>query len=190
MGENGRVATMRKSAVGGISNGPGAASRPRPMWRYGTLTGLVWACSTEEDTATLARELAGIVRLGDTVLLDGPIGSGKSVFVRAALEALGVSGPITSPTFTLVNIYDAQLGPILHVDAYRLDSPKDYPALGLEEYEEEALIFVEWGNKVPDPPFGALHVSIELTGPDQAMRWIHIASEDPAWSSRLEPLEG
>jgi tRNA threonylcarbamoyladenosine biosynthesis protein TsaE len=99
------------------------------------------AAETEEAGAELARRL----KPGDVVLIAGDLGSGKTTFVRGACRALGVTDPVTSPTFTIGQVYRGGDLEVAHLDLYRLDSlaPED-PGV-LEDYlTPERVGFVEW----------------------------------------------
>jgi tRNA threonylcarbamoyladenosine biosynthesis protein TsaE len=101
--------------------------------------------SSAAETERVAADLAGRLRPGDVVLVSGELGSGKTTFVRGAARALGVSGPVTSPTFTIGQVYAGQDVEVAHLDLYRLASlaPED-PAL-LDDYVTPARVaFVEW----------------------------------------------
>jgi tRNA threonylcarbamoyladenosine biosynthesis protein TsaE len=90
------------------------------------------------------RRLGRVLRAGDLVLLEGPLGAGKTTFVRAVAEALGVIDPVRSPSFAIANIYAGPL-PVQHLDLYRLDEVADEDALALEEYgRADAVTLVEW----------------------------------------------
>jgi tRNA threonylcarbamoyladenosine biosynthesis protein TsaE len=92
----------------------------------------------------VGRRLASALREGDLVLLYGPLGAGKTTLIRVVAEALDVTDPVRSPSFTLANIYAGSLV-IQHLDLYRLDEIGDDDALALEEYvSEEAVTLVEW----------------------------------------------
>src|SRR3954453_12691183 len=97
-----------------------------------------------ERTEELGAELARTLRPGDVVLVEGEMGAGKTTFVRGAARALGVTGPVTSPTFTLGNPYAGEV-PIAHLDLHRLDTlAGEDPGL-LDDYVDPATIaFVEW----------------------------------------------
>jgi tRNA threonylcarbamoyladenosine biosynthesis protein TsaE len=92
-----------------------------------------------------AAELAAQLRPGDLVLVRGEMGAGKTTFVRGAARALGVTGPVTSPTFTIGQLYEAPGGPIAHLDLHRLTSLDDEdPALLADYLLPGAIAFVEW----------------------------------------------
>jgi tRNA threonylcarbamoyladenosine biosynthesis protein TsaE len=92
----------------------------------------------------IGRRLAGALRGGDLVLLYGPLGAGKTTLVRVVAEALDVTDPVRSPSFTLANIYSGRLL-VQHLDLYRLDEIGDDDALALEEYVGgDAVTLVEW----------------------------------------------
>lgn len=98
-----------------------------------------------EETAVLAAELARELRPGDVVLVSGDLGAGKSTFVRGALRGLGVTGPVTSPTFTVARRYHAGGRDFSHLDLYRLgDLAAEDPALLEDEVSGQRIAFVEW----------------------------------------------
>ena len=102
--------------------------------------------NTPQETERAAAELATRLGPGDVVLVSGELGAGKTTFVRGAARALGASGPITSPTYTVGQVYAAGDGrEIAHLDLYRLDSlePED-PALIDDYLTPERIGFVEW----------------------------------------------
>lgn len=99
---------------------------------------------TSEETAALAAELARALRPGDVVLLEGEMGAGKTTFVRAAAQALGIDVPITSPTFTLAHRYEGD-PPVAHLDLHRLDSLEgEDPAFLADYVGPDSVAFVEW----------------------------------------------
>lgn len=105
------------------------------------------------DTVLMcARRLGRAVRAGDLVLLEGPLGAGKTTFARAVAQELGVTDPVRSPSFTIANIYSGRLI-VQHLDLYRLDELADEDALALVEYvRADAVTMVEW----PDAGEGIL----------------------------------
>jgi tRNA threonylcarbamoyladenosine biosynthesis protein TsaE len=130
--------------------------------------------TSPEETEALAAELAARLKPGDVVLVAGELGSGKTTFVRGACRALGVTDPVTSPTFTIGQLY-AGTPEVAHVDLYRLESIKaEDPAL-LDDYlTPERIGFVEWpGAAEPTLERVKAHVRIEHRGGDR--RVIEIA---------------
>src|SRR4051794_32527325 len=101
--------------------------------------------SSPEATEAAAADLAARLAPGDVVLVRGEMGAGKTTFVRGACHALGVAGPVTSPTFTIGNLYAAGGRRIAHLDLHRLDTlAGEDPAL-LDDYVDPGTIaFVEW----------------------------------------------
>jgi tRNA threonylcarbamoyladenosine biosynthesis protein TsaE len=96
------------------------------------------------ETEAIAAELARVLRPGDVVLVSGDLGAGKTTFVRGACRALGVTAPVTSPTFTLARRYDGAV-PISHLDLYRLgDLAGEDPALLAGELASDRIAFIEW----------------------------------------------
>ena len=95
-------------------------------------------------TARLAAVLARVLRKGDVIALEGPLGAGKTAFVRALIAALGGEEEVPSPTFTLVQTYDLPPAPIWHFDLYRLAKPADAYELGVEEAFAEGISLIEW----------------------------------------------
>ena len=123
-----------------------------------------------QDTVALGRRLARGLRAGDVVLLEGPLGAGKSALVRAMLRALtGEAGlEVPSPTFTLVQSYETPIGVVQHFDLWRLEGPAGVRDLGWEEAE---VAFVEWPDRLGTlRPGDALVVALEYAGEGRLAR--------------------
>lgn len=130
--------------------------------------------------ARVADQLASAT--GGVIYLQGPLGAGKTSFARALLRALGVTGAVRSPTFTLMEVYETPAARVLHLDLYRLSGPGDLYGLGLDEYPtEDWWWLVEWperGVGVLPAPWLELRLSIAGTGRAATLR-----SRDPTPSA-------
>ena len=120
------------------------------------------ALADADATIRLGARLAGLLGAGDALLLEGPIGAGKTLLARALIQArlaqAGRTEDVPSPTFTLVQVYDAAGLEIWHADLYRLTHPDEAVELGLEDAFREALCIVEWPDRL-----GALRPARALT---------------------------
>ena len=137
-----------------------------------------WPVETTTDspeaTRALAAALATLCRAGDVVLLVGDLGAGKTVFAQGFAASLGVTGPVTSPTFALVRHYrcgpDRPVRTLIHADVYRTGSVAEVADLALAELvEEEAVAVVEWGD-VAAPALGESALEVTLVVTDAAAR--------------------
>src|SRR3954468_22418685 len=118
-------------------------------------------------TSRLGRALADALFPGAVIALIGPLGAGKTHLVKAIAEGLGIANPavVNSPTFVLIQEYDARL-PIYHFDAYRLPDPTSFGELGVQEYfAGTGVCLVEWADRVPESlPAERLDVGISIIG--------------------------
>lgn len=134
------------------------------------------ALATASETEALARRIAPHLGPGDTLLLEGPIGAGKTHFARAIikarLQASGSDEDVPSPTFTLVQTYEAQGVEIWHADLYRLSEAGEIVELGLEDAFGSAICLVEWPDRLPACPEGAVSLSFRPTGEGDTRRLV------------------
>jgi tRNA threonylcarbamoyladenosine biosynthesis protein TsaE len=100
-----------------------------------------------QETAAIAVELLPLMLKSGVVSLEGPLGAGKTHFVKATALAMGITEDVTSPTFTLLQSYGSGENRLHHSDWYRLESEDEVLALGLEDYYHDGLVFIEWGDK-------------------------------------------
>ncbi len=144
-----------------------------------------------QDTAAAAAQLGGALQPGDTVLLDGAIGSGKTHFARALIQsALAVPEDVPSPTFTLVQVYDTRIGEVWHSDLYRLSSVDEIEELGLAEAFDTSICLIEWPEKLgPLTPPAALLIRFDADPDDQDTRHLALSWSDPKWSPKLEMIQ-
>ena len=100
-----------------------------------------------EDTVAFGARVGRVLRAGDLVLLSGDLGAGKTTFTRGLADALGVRGPVTSPTFVIARVHPSLVGgpELVHVDAYRLGSLAEVDDLDLDTDAQDAVTVVEWG---------------------------------------------
>ena len=139
---------------------------------------------SESDTMALAARLAPMLSPGDTVLLEGDLGAGKSVLARGIARGMGIEGPMPSPTFTLMIPYEAGGRKLYHFDLYRLADPDEYYAAGLDEFVGgDGVAVVEWPGMADLAPDPALRIRLER-GDDEAVRRIEIENQGVA---RFEP---
>ncbi|MFA6279470.1 MAG: tRNA (adenosine(37)-N6)-threonylcarbamoyltransferase complex ATPase subunit type 1 TsaE [Bdellovibrionales bacterium] len=137
-------------------------------------------------TRALAQRLAPLLRRGDVIALCGDLGAGKTTFAQFLLKALGAQGDITSPTFTLAQVYETPRFPVYHFDWYRLKAPHEVEELGFDEALGEGVSVIEWPEKAESYlPRGilSLRFSVEADGTRRVTM-----EADEAWAARL--LEG
>lgn len=115
-------------------------------------------------TQALGARIAGSLRVGDAVTLEGDLGAGKTTLARAILEGLGVTEDVPSPTFTLVQQYETPKLAVRHYDFYRIEEPSELNELGLDEALDEGAVLIEWPERAPNriPP-DALHIKLTIT---------------------------
>lgn len=124
------------------------------------------------DTEKIAKDLAKNLTGGELIALSGNLGAGKTVFVKALAQALGVSDNITSPTFVLLKVYtpnNKKIKKFIHVDCYRLEGKEDLSDIGLSDYlnDDNNIVVVEWADKVLNLPEKTIRVNIDYRGGDE-----------------------
>ncbi|HZD80792.1 MAG TPA: tRNA (adenosine(37)-N6)-threonylcarbamoyltransferase complex ATPase subunit type 1 TsaE [Actinomycetota bacterium] len=145
---------------------------------------------TPEDTRTIGGALGQVLGPGDAVALTGELGAGKTTLVQGVAAAVGFTGPVVSPTFTLVREYQGRPLRIFHVDVYRLERVQDVLDLGLDEMADQGgVLLVEWGDAVEGLlPGDHLLVELWVPGPDEQRR-ISLAPTGASWQARWASLE-
>jgi tRNA threonylcarbamoyladenosine biosynthesis protein TsaE len=115
-----------------------------------------------EEALALGAQLAAVVGPGDVIALSGPLGAGKTSIARGLLAALGLEGEAPSPSFAIVQPYEVPEVrlPVLHVDLYRIEDPDEAEELGLDDARYDALLLVEWPERLPA---SAWHDALWLT---------------------------
>ncbi len=123
------------------------------------------ALPDEGASASLASATAAALPAGALLVLTGPLGAGKTTFVRPLARALGSQADVTSPSYALVHEYPTPAGTLVHVDAYRLPGAAALQALGLDELCQRArLTVVEWGDALLEERPEAYHLALDRAG--------------------------
>ena len=142
-----------------------------------------------EDTRAVAAVVASLARHGDLILLVGDLGVGKTAFAQGFARQLGVTTPVTSPTFTLVHRYAGDVV-LNHVDVYRLDRLSEVTDLGLSEMLDEGITLIEWGDAVtPALPADFLEVRLSYVEGDDDARDIAFSVVGPSWAGRARAIQ-
>ncbi|MDA8883330.1 tRNA (adenosine(37)-N6)-threonylcarbamoyltransferase complex ATPase subunit type 1 TsaE [Planktomarina temperata] len=131
---------------------------------------------TEAMTAEIAVSLAELLGPGDVVLLQGGLAAGKTYFTRHLVQALGTQDDISSPTYTIANIYQTKRCDVLHVDAYRLSGAQEFYNLGLEEEIETAISIIEWGGRIEEAFDVYLRITFSAVPEQDGARVLEIAA--------------
>lgn len=142
--------------------------------------------NTTDETAGLAARIGAQLRIGDTLLLQGDIGAGKSFFARALIQSLqDHPEDVPSPTFTLVQTYTTNIGEVWHADLYRLNDPSEAEELGLAEAFSDAICLIEWPDRLANlvPP-DAITLSFTTLANDD-MRQISFSGGAQTLRSRI-----
>lgn len=123
------------------------------------------------ETRALGEKLAARLRPGDVLLLEGDLGAGKSELTRGIAKGLGVAETVTSPSFTILNVYESGRYPLYHFDWYRLESSEELYELGMDEFlSGDGIAVVEWPGRCPDAvPEGAVRIRMTAAGENERM---------------------
>jgi tRNA threonylcarbamoyladenosine biosynthesis protein TsaE len=149
--------------------------------------------STVEDTRGFGRELAGLLRAGDLVVLTGPLGAGKTALAQGIGIGLGVMGKVTSPTFVISRVHrpDPERGgtlPLVHADAYRLGGVAEVDDLDLDASLEDSVTIVEWGADLVEQLSDA-YLEVRITRMDDDSRLIELVGRGGDWPDRLASVD-
>ncbi len=145
-------------------------------------------------TFDIGKKLAGLLKAGDLLLFSGELGGGKTTFISGLAQGLGVAGDLSSPSFTIMNQYDAGRLKLIHIDLYRLDGLVEFENIGLDEYiyDRRCIICIEWGEKAKDfvrKDYLMLDFEYILDDDSIDKRKIKIKAESPEWNKRLKKIE-
>jgi tRNA threonylcarbamoyladenosine biosynthesis protein TsaE len=140
---------------------------------------------TPQAMRDLGERLAGILRPGDLVVLDGPLGAGKTTLAQGIGAGLGVRGDVTSPTFVIARVHPSLAGgpPLVHADAYRVDGVLEIEDLDLDASVDDSVTIVEWGKGLVEG-LTADRLDIEISrsvGSESEVREVRITAQGSRW---------
>ena len=143
--------------------------------------------SSLSETSELADRLANTLREGDLLLFTGVIGAGKTTFIQALSKGLGITEPVTSPSFVLHTLYESGRILLSHVDLYRLNSDAEVESIGFEDYIDNAVTTIEWADRYSgfQPPYLMLHFDC---GESENERILTMTPNGGDWESRIASL--
>lgn len=147
--------------------------------------------STVDDTRSFGKRLAAVLRPGDLVVLSGPLGAGKTALAQGIGLGLGVSEPVTSPTFVIARVHHGGRVPLVHADAYRLGAVADPRAevddLDLDASVDGSVTVVEWGEGMVEQLADA-HLEVRLVRRDDDAREVELRPSGGDWADRVADL--
>jgi len=136
-------------------------------------------------TQAFGSRIAAGLEAGDAVALRGDLGAGKTTLARAILRGLGVTEDVPSPTFTLVQLYEAPRLTVRHYDLYRIERPDEMDELGLDDALAEGAALIEWPERAGGRlPADMLCIALAATGPGSRAATLNGPAK---WASRFEP---
>lgn len=183
---------MRMNFLSQWKSDRGITARDMPNQDLAPPPDLILTLADDAATARLGTAFGAVLRAGDAVLLTGGLGAGKTALARAAILArLGATGrvdEVPSPTFTLVQTYEADI-PVWHADLYRLSGEDEVYELGLDEAFEKAAVFVEWPDRLGGAAparWLAIHLDFDARGEG---RIAAVRQQGGSWSAALKAME-
>lgn len=173
--EGAPIAALMRDTAGACPWQSGAPDRSRRyscgdnrrQYGYGKGAGPMFTVETQsvEETRAFGERLAGQLRPGDVVLLEGDLGAGKSELTRGIARGLGITGPVTSPTFTILQVHEGGRLPLFHFDWYRLSGADELYELSMDEYlYDRGVSVVEWPSMAQDA-VPETHLRIRIDAP-------------------------
>jgi len=145
---------------------------------------------TPAGTGRIGSIFSRILRFGDTVLLTGELGAGKTTFIAGCAQRFKIGSQISSPSFTILNLYSIKgRRKFVHADLYRLDSIDEVLNIGLQDYiyDKNAIVFIEWGDRILDyfrTPY--IEIGFEYLLSDERARKLVFKSSSRYWDNKIE----
>lgn len=132
---------------------------------------------SSDETMNFAQNLASKLGIGDVIVLNGDLGSGKTKFTEGILKYFGLDNEISSPTFTIVNEYNSKDFNIYHFDVYRFADSSEFYAIGGEDYFSQGLCIIEWGTIIKDAlPDNYIEINFEKSDENDDYRLLKIST--------------
>ncbi len=144
------------------------------------LHNMQYQSNSEQETKEISKKIAATLHGGDIVLLYGELGAGKSTFTRGIAEYFNINETVTSPTFTLMNIYPIESNEIkqlVHIDTYRLDNEQQLIEIGAEDYlgTPNTICFIEWPEKIEELLKNKKTISVKIVSQEENKRQITVS---------------
>lgn len=138
---------------------------------------LEYMSHSADETMNFAQKLASKLGIGDVIVLNGDLGSGKTKFTEGILKYFGLDNEISSPTFTIVNEYNTKDFNIYHFDVYRFADSSEFYAIGGEDYFSQGLCIIEWGTIISDAlPDNYIEINFEKSDKNDDYRLLKIST--------------
>lgn len=151
----------------------------------------IYNSKSENDTKKLAIKMASMLKKGDLIVLCGDLGSGKTKFTEGFLTYFGLENEISSPTFTIVNEYKKDDVNIYHFDVYRLEDSSEFYAIGGDEYFENGICLIEWGELIQDAlPNEYIKIDFSRDESNENERILNIQSIGNKFDNIIDSLKG
>lgn len=151
----------------------------------------IYNSKSENDTKKLAIKMASMLKKGDLIVLCGELGSGKTKFTEGFLTYFGLENEISSPTFTIVNEYKKDDINIYHFDVYRLEDSSEFYAIGGDEYFENGICLIEWGELIEDAlPNEYIKIDFSRDDSNENERILNIKSIGNKYNNIIDSLKG
>ena len=151
----------------------------------------IYNSKSENDTKKLAIKMASMLKKGDLIVLCGELGSGKTKFTEGFLTYFGLGNEISSPTFTIVNEYKKDDINIYHFDVYRLEDSSEFYAIGGDEYFENGICLIEWGELIKDAlPNEYIKIDFSRDDSNENERILNIQSIGNKYDNIIDSLKG
>ena len=146
---------------------------------------------SENDTINFGKFLASKLQIGDIIVLTGDLGSGKTKLTQGILSYFGLGNEISSPTFTIVNEYNSENINLYHFDVYRLEDSSEFYAIGGDEYFENGICLIEWGELIQDAlPNEYIKIDFSRNDLNENERVLNIKSIGEKYDNIIESLKG